>query len=320
MFSLNHLTFLKIATAFAALLAAASLAAQPPAPHSPDELVASMGGGFTSGNANVNGITLHYVRGGTGPAVILLHGFPQDWYEFHKVMPLLAKNFTVVAVDLRGVGGSTPTPTGYDAANLAEDIHQLALQLHLDHVYLVGHDIGGMVAYAFVRRYPQTARGVMILDVPLPGLDPWEQIQTDPLVWHIRFHQAPGLAEQLVAGRQTIYFRYFLRPPSFTDADVAHYAESYAAPDHLRVAFEFYRAFPADAQFNAAEHSPIDLPIVFGSGEHDAFAKYVPAIAAAMRAHGCANVKTELIPNSVHYIADEQPAFVAEIISRYAAL
>jgi pimeloyl-ACP methyl ester carboxylesterase len=308
------------AVAVFALTGCGSVLAQSPPTDETSQLVASLGPGFISENANVNGTSIHYVRGGSGPAIILLHGFPEDWYEFHHIMPRLAKKFTVVAVDLRGVGGSTPTPSGYDAANLAEDIHQLAGQLHLQHVYIFGHDIGGMVAYAFVRRYPETTRGAMILDVAFPGLEPWEQIQSGPAFWHIRFHQAPGLAEQLVAGRQAIYFRYFLRAPTFRDADVAHYARAYSDPDHVRTAFEFYRAFPADAQFNAAARSPMNVPIVFGSGEKDAFAQYVPAVAESMRAHGCTNVHTEFIKNSVHYIAQEQPAAVADLIERYAAL
>ena len=91
-----------------------------------DPGLATLGGGFVSDTAQVNGTTLHYVRGGTGPAIILLHGFPEDWYAYHRVMPLLAKQFTVVAVDLRGIGGSAATAGGYDAANMAKDVHQLA--------------------------------------------------------------------------------------------------------------------------------------------------------------------------------------------------
>jgi len=273
--------------------------------------------GFRSGTVNANGTTLHYVRGGTGPAVILLHGFPEDWYEFHLIMPRLAKTFTVVAVDLRGVGQSAPSASGHDAANLAEDIHQLAAQLQLEQVYVVGHDIGGMVAYAFVRRYPQTARGAMILDVAFPGLDPWEEILANPAFWHIRFHQTE-LPEKIVAERQQIYFRYFLSARHFSDADVTHYTESYRDPDHLRTAFEFYRAFPEDAKFYAEQRGPVTLPIVLGVGETDAFAPFLPRIAEAMRAHGCTNVKTEIVKASAHYVVEEQPAAVAELIERYA--
>ena len=169
--------------------------------------MAALGQGFVSTTAKVNGTTLRYVRGGTGSAVILLHGFPQDLYEFHQIMPRLAKKFTVIAVDLRGIGGSAATPGGYEAGNLAEDIHQLARQRKLERVYVAGHDIGGMVAYAFVRRYPEATRGVMILDVPLPGIEPWEAVKADPRLWHMGFHQTPEIPEKLIAGRQFLYFR-----------------------------------------------------------------------------------------------------------------
>src|SRR5271165_2017109 len=177
-----------------------------------DPRLATLGGGFVSGTARVNGAMLHYVRGGAGPAVILLHGFPEDWYAYHRIMPELAKHFTVVAVDLRGLGGSIPTEGGYDTANMAEDIHQLAEHLQLQHVYVVGHDIGGMVAYAFARRYPESSRGVMMLDAPLPGLGPWDAVKANRIAWHINFQQTPGLPEQLLAGREALYLRHFLDP------------------------------------------------------------------------------------------------------------
>src|SRR6202045_2265271 len=168
-----------------------------------------------------------------GPRVILIHGFPEAWYEFRKVMPQLVSRFTVVAVDLRGVGESAATSDGYDAANLAKDIHQLAEHLHLEHVYVVGHDIGGMVAYAFARRYPETSRGVMMLDAPLPGLGPWDAVKANPITWHINFQQTPGLPEHILAGREAIYLRHFLDSETFSDVNVARYARSYAAPEHL---------------------------------------------------------------------------------------
>src|SRR3984957_13148062 len=184
---------------------------------------AMLRGGFVSATAQANGTTLHYVRGGTGSAVILLHGFPESWYAYHRVMPLLAKQFTVVAVDLRGIGGSAVTADGYDAANMAEDVHQLVENLHLEHIYVVGHDIGGMVAYAFARRYPETSRGVMLLDAPVPGLGSGDAVKASPITWHINFQQTPGLPEQLLAGREAIYIRHFLDRDTFGDADIARY-------------------------------------------------------------------------------------------------
>lgn len=269
--------------------------------------------------AQVNGTTLHYVRGGTGSAVILLHGFPEDWYAYHRVIPLLAKQFTVVAVDLRGIGGSAATAGGYDAANMAEDVHQLAEHLHLEHVYVVGHDIGGMVAYAFARRYPVTCRGVMLLDAPVPGLGPWDAVKTNPITWHIHFQQTPDLPEQLLAGREAIYLRHFLDRDTFSDADVARYARAYAAPEHLRAALEIYRAYPANEKFNAAQRGAISLPLVLAPGENSPFEKLMPGFAEALRDHGCTNVKIEVIKNSVHYVADEQPEAVAQLIERYAS-
>jgi len=283
-----------------------------------DPALATLGGGFVSDSAQVNGTTLHYVRGGTGSAVILVHGFPEDWYEYHRVMPLLAKQFTVVAVDLRGIGGSAETAGGYDAANMAEDVHQLVEHLHLEHVYLVGHDIGGMVAYAFARRYPETSRGVMMLDAPVPGIGPWDAVKSNPFIWHINFQQTPDLPEQLIAGREAIYLRHFLDRDTFSDADVARYARAYAAPEHLRAALEIYRAFPANEKFNAAQQSPISLPLVLAPGENSPFEKLTPSFADALRAHGCSTVKVEVIKNAVHYVADEQPDAVAELIERYA--
>jgi predicted alpha/beta-fold hydrolase len=105
--------------------------------------------GFTSATVQVNGTALHYVRGGKGPVVVLVHGFPEDWSEYRAIMPRLARRFTVVALDLRGIGGSTPASGGYDAANRAKDIHDLAAALKLDRLYLVGHDLGGITAYAY---------------------------------------------------------------------------------------------------------------------------------------------------------------------------
>lgn len=302
------------------LAACAAIHCQVPPNQQVDPALVELGGGFVSDTARVNGTTLHYVRGGTGPAVILLHGFPEDWYAYHRVMPRLAKQFTVIAVDLRGIGSSAATASGYDAANMAEDVHQLAERLHLEHVYVVGHDIGGMVAYAFARRYPETSRGVMLLDAPVPGLGPWETVKANRITWHINFQQTPDLPEQLIAGREAIYLRHFLDSDTFSDADVARYVKSYAAPDHLRAALEIYRAFPANEKFNAGQQSAIGLPLVLAPGENSPFEKLMPSFAEALRDHGCVNLKIEVIKNSVHYVVDEQAEAVADLIQRYASL
>jgi pimeloyl-ACP methyl ester carboxylesterase len=133
----------------------------------------------------------------------------------------------------------------------------------------------------------------------------------------VNFQQTPDLPEQLIAGRETIYLRHFLDRDTLSDADVARYARAYAAPDHLRAALEIYRAFPANEKFNAAQQSAISVPLVLAPGENSPFEKLMPNFAEALRDHGCANVKIEVIKNSVHYFADEQPEAVAQVIERY---
>lgn len=285
----------------------------------PDPLVAALSGDFASGTATVNGVKLYYVRGGDGPALILIHGFPQDWYEFHAIMPTLVRRFTVVAIDLPGIGRSAGTPNGYDADDMAKDLHALAQVLGLKRPYIVGHDIGGMVAYAYARLFPGAARGVMILDVPLPGIRGWDQIQGDPSVWHIRFMQVPGLAEKLVTGRSAEFLDYFFQFAPFTPREKQHYVSAYSSAAQLHAAFEMYRAFPANARFNASQTGYISVPLFFGAGENSPFAKMVPIFAAGLRANGCQHVETGLIPGAVHYIVEDQPAEVAGLIERYAA-
>ncbi len=308
-----------------ALIACSSVFDQADAKRQMDPGVAKLGKGFVSNTAQVNGTTLHYVRGGTGPAVILLHGFPQDWYAFYQIMPRLAKKFTVTAVDLGGLCGSAATPDGYDAANLAADVHQLARQLRLERPYIAGHDLGGMVAHAFARLYPTHVRGVMILDVPLPGIGPWEEAKANPVLWHVGFHPTPDLSEKLIAGRQFVYFRegifdsFTANGRAITDADVTHHVKSYAAPQQLRAGMEFYRAFPANEKFNKEQQSPIDVPIVLAGGDKS-FGQLMPRMAESLRKNGCPNVTTEVIKDGGHYVADEQPTRVAELIERYASI
>ena len=140
------------------------------------------------------------------------------------------------------------------------------------------------------------------------------------MTWHISFQQTPCLPEQLLAGREVIYLRYFLDSYTFSNADVARYARAYAAPGHLRAALEIYRAFPADETFNAAQRSAISVPLVLAPGKNSPFVTLMPSFADALRAHGCANVEIEVIENSVHFVTDEQPDTVAQLIERHASL
>lgn len=293
-----------------ALLALATIGA--PCAHSAEQ--------FASQTAKVNGTTLHYVRTGEGPPLVLVHGFPQDWSEYRAIMPRLAKQFTVIAVDLRGIGGSAAAPGGYDAATLSEDVYQLLVSLKLEHTYVVGHDIGAQVTYALIRRHPEALRGAMLLDTPIPGLDGWDQVMSDPHVWHVTFMQVPELPEQLVTGRQAEFFHYFYGNfGKFTAADEARFANAYREPAQLHAVFEIYRAFPENARFNRARRERNDVPVFFGAGENSPFAKLVPQIVAALRASGLTQVDGALIPGTMHYVVQDQPERVAELIERQAA-
>ncbi len=290
--------------AAAAVSAAASGAGIPP--------------GFTSNMANVNGVRLHFVSGGAGPALILIHGFPQDWSEYRAIMPRLAKRFTVMALDLRGIGQSSIASGGYDADTLAKDVYELAKAQKLDDAYVVGHDLGGQVAYAFARQYPSATRGAMLLDAPLPGIDGWDDVDHDPSVWHIHFMQVPGLPEKLLAGRQDAWLDYFLQFGKFSAADKADSYAAYDSSGHVEAALAIYRAFPANGRVNAAAKGPNDTPITIATGDKSPFAHLIPTMAAGVHAVGFSHVDTDTVANSVHYLVEDNPDGVADLIERHA--
>jgi pimeloyl-ACP methyl ester carboxylesterase len=280
--------------------------------------------GFTSATADLDGITLHYVRGGSGPTLLLVHGFPQDWYEWRSVMPRLAETFTVIAVDLRGVGRSAAPRDGYDAATLAGDLHTLVVQLGVGPVYVAGHDIGGWVAYAFARSHRAATSGVMVLETLLPGIEPFATADLDVSLWHGEFHMIPDLPEALVGGREAIYFRYFFDIGTrsndvITDEDLQHYAEAYGDADHLRAAFEVYRAIPANVAFNANQRDPTDVPIALVGGEH-VFGRVLEDVATNLRANfGCSDVEVTVLDDGQHYIVEERPDDVVRLIERHVS-
>jgi len=277
--------------------------------------------GFDSAVTDVNGVALHHVRGGDGPPLVLLHGFPQDWYEWRRVMPRLAERYTVVAVDLRGAGLSDAPPDGYDAPTLAGDVAGLLDALDLAPAHVVGHDVGGIVAYALARLHP--VRTVTIIEALLPGLDPPDAPPITVPLWHGEFHMVPGLPETLVEGRQEAYFRYFFDTGTVDHsvigpAELAHYAGAYGDAAHLHAAFEIYRAMPALGAFAAAHTDPIAVPLLLAGGEH-VFGPAMPSLARLLRAsHGWSDVRTALVRGGRHYLPDEFPDEVAALIEGHA--
>ena len=306
---------LKDALRYSALLIAAAVLTAGSARGASDKLGAPPAG-FVSGQVGVSGASLHYVRGGRGPVVILLHGFPEDWTEYRGILRRLAERFTVVAVDLPGIGKSGPAPGGYDAMTLAREIHGLAEALKLDHPYIVGHDHGGIVTYAYVRSFPDALRGAMILDVPVPGIPGSEE--PVPGLWHVGFIQAPKrLAEKLVVGRQAAFLGWFYDLGKFTSAERSYFARAYGAPQ-LHAAFEFYRALPNDAKWNGDQTSANSVPLAIAFGEKSPFASRLSKFVDGYRAKGMTRVEGATIPDAGHYVVTDNPGAVADLIERYA--
>jgi len=164
---------------------------------------------FSHHTASVNGIQLHYVIGGHGDPVVLLHGWPETWYAWHKVMPALAKNYTVIAPDLRGLGDSSKPLTGYDGKTVAEDIHQLVGKLGFKTIFLVGHDIGSFVVYPYTAAHSTEVKRLVVMEIPPPGFFPSPSMNGGPLLWWVIFHQTPDVPEALVQGKEMIYLPWF---------------------------------------------------------------------------------------------------------------
>lgn len=267
--------------------------------------------GFSEATADVNGVTIHYVIGGTGEPLVLLHGWPQTWYEWHGIMPRLAERFTVIAPDLRGAGGSSkpPASAGYDAPTMAEDVHQLVGTLGVKRVRVLGHDIGLLVAFAYAASYPDEVARLVILDGLLVGIEPMtSEFQRNPKSWVFGLHETPELPEMLTAGREREYLSWFFRniaadPHAVAEAAIDVYARAYAAPGAMSASFEWFRAFDADKAFNAARtRDKLRMPVLALGGE-----QMMGPIMVPMLQQVAEDVRGGAIPHCGHWVAEEQP-------------
>ena len=160
---------------------------------------------FSHHTTSLNGIKLHYVIGGHGSPVVLLHGWPETWYAWHTIMPSLAKNYTVIAPDPRGLGDSSKPTTGYDGKTVAEDTHQLVTKLGYKTIFLVGHDIGTQIAYSYASAHPTEVKKLAVMELTIPGFAPPGR----PPIWWAIFHQTPDVPEALVRGKEMMYLSWF---------------------------------------------------------------------------------------------------------------
>ena len=169
--------------------------------------------------------------------MVLLHGFPQTWYMWRKVIPALAERYTVIAPDLRGCGESSKPLSGYDKATVADDIHRLVESLGFERIFLVGHDMGGPTAYAYASAHPEQVRRLVILDVALT-LSEEESLPYYKRLFHLSFHREPDIAIALVAGRERVYLTHFFRncynPGAFSHEDIDEYVAAFSAPGAIR--------------------------------------------------------------------------------------
>jgi pimeloyl-ACP methyl ester carboxylesterase len=265
--------------------------------------------------------------GGQGDPVVLLHGWPETWYAWHKVMPALAKNYTVIAPDLRGLGDSSKPPTGYDGKTVAEDIHQLVTKLGFDTIFLVGHDIGSFVAYPYAAEHPTEVEKLVVMEVPPPitGIFPPPQLAV-PL-WWIFFQQTPDVPEALTQGKEmtATYLSWFYQnlaynPAAITKEAINEYVSKYSAPGGMRAGFEYYRAFPESAiQNQNYSQTKLTMPVLALG------AAYIPVLGGNITMptiiYGmqqlAENVQGIKVPNSGHFIAEEQPQFVINQLSDF---
>ena len=280
---------------------------------------------LTHGMADMEpGLRLHYVSAGEGPrTIVLLHGFPQTWFEWHRVIPLLVDGgFRVVAPDVRGAGHSWRPPGGYDKRTVARDIRVLVRdELGVsDPIVLAGHDIGLMVAFAYAAEYRDEVSHLALIDAPLPGTAVFDRLRSDPRVWHFAFHGARDVAEMLVAGRERQYLQTFFdarsSDPSVIDLDV--YASAYSAPGAMRAGFELYRAFDQDAADNRAalsEHGKLTIPVLAVGGITSTTGPLMEEMAGEV----AADVTGVRVPGTAHWIPEENPAALAAALLDFAA-
>jgi pimeloyl-ACP methyl ester carboxylesterase len=278
-----------------------------------------LGTAFKSSAVQVHDASIHCVSGGSGPAIIFLHGFSQDWYEFSQVMCLLANRYTVIAIDLRGIGKSKATRADYDAETLANDLHELAGQLAIKDPYIVGHDMGGMIAYAYARLYPAETRGIAILDGPLPGTPSTDLMVKLPFLWHFTFHRIPKLPEWLIGSHaytyfKTAFFRRFAKDKqAMSDAVMRHYASAYTTPEQLRAGLGLYRTYRKNQAFMRAHRDELHVPILLLEGDYGS-GKPGPTARELANKFGCRIVTAQVMAGCGHFMTDEQPNVIADLL------
>jgi pimeloyl-ACP methyl ester carboxylesterase len=264
--------------------------------------------GFRSEDIKTDGATIHVRVGGKGPAIVMLHGFGDTGDMWAPLAAVLVHDHTIVVPDLRGMGLSSHPEGGYDKKTQARDIAQVLDKLKIQKTDLVTHDIGNMVGYALAAQYPDRITRWVAMDAPLPGIGPWDEIIRSPALWHFNF-RGPDV-ERLVKGRERIYLDRFwdelsANPKAIDEATRQHYARLYALPGAMHSAFNQFAAFQQDEIDNQAflAKGKLEMPVL-AIGADKSFG---PGMASDL-SFVATDVTAQVIPNSGHWLMEEQPA------------
>ena len=264
---------------------------------------------FKHQTANVNGINIHYVIGGEGEPLVLIHGFGQNWYMWNRLLPELSKHFTVIAPDLRGVGESDKPETGYDKKTLATDIHELVSKLGYKSINLAGHDIGLMVAYAYAAQFGNEVKKLALMDALLPGVEPvWSQVKAS--AWWFGFFGWPASGE-IVSGKEKEFLTNFWPvvghvQNAFTKEEADEFIRAYSVPGSTTGAFHWFGGFDEDAKVNIdfMKHK-LKMPLLAMGGEYFGAAFLVDHCKLVAE-----DVKGSNIKGAGHWIVQENTAQV----------
>ena len=272
---------------------------------------------FVHHYAYLSQIRMHYVTMGKGEPLVLLHGWPQTWYTWRLVMPMLAEKFRVIAPDLRGLGDSTRAAEGYDTATLSNDVWELVHDhLGYDQFFLAGHDWGGPVAFSLAAHHRNAVRKLAIIDVSIPG-DGTANISQGGKRWHHAFHQTLAMPEKLIEGREDIYLGWFyenygaIRDAMSPDA-VKEYLRVYSQPGALRSGFEYYRNIPIDIAQNEAllkRDGKLAMPVL-ALGGAGGWGRRMEVVESCQRV--ALDVRGGIVEGAGHWIPDEQPEELAQ--------
>jgi pimeloyl-ACP methyl ester carboxylesterase len=273
--------------------------------------------GFALREIATNGATIHVRSGGSGPAVVLLHGYGETGDMWVPMAADLARDHTVIVPDLRGLGLSSKPKGGFDKKTQAEDVAGVLAALGVRQADVVAHDIGNMVAFQFAARHPERVRRLVLIDAPVPGVGPWEEVLKNPLLWHFRFG-GPDM-ERLVAGRERIYLDRFWNefsasPDRFSEAARRHYAALYALPGAMHSGFAQFAAFDQDAIDNRdfLKSGRLTMPVLALGGEKS----FGPMMATVIRA-GADDVSEGIVPDSGHWIMEENPRATIKLVRAF---